>query len=113
MLWHQRRPKAPGLYSQEQSQESEESDYPFYSTLVRSRVDPMSSSGLPQYKKEIEKMQKAQQRAMKMVEGWSAYPMQKAEGTGLVQPGEQIALGTLSSFASTYRKIIKKLEPGY
>lgn len=58
-------------------------------------------------------MQQAQQRAMKMVEGWSTYPMRRAEGTGLVQPGEQIALGTLGSFASTYRKIIKKLEPGY
>ena len=40
--------------------------------------------------------------------------MRRAEGTGLVQPGEQIALGTPnSSLASTYRDIIKKLEPGY
>lgn len=40
--------------------------------------------------------------------------MRRAEGTRLVQPGEQIALGTPnSSLASTYREIIKKLDSGY
>lgn len=74
----------------------------------------MSSSGLPQYKKEIDKMQQVQQRDIKMVDSLSTYPVRRAEGTGLVQPGEQIALGTpKSSLASMYRKIIKKLETGY
>lgn len=40
--------------------------------------------------------------------------MRRAEGTRLVQPGEQIPLGTPnSSLASTYREIIKKLDSGY
>jgi len=77
VLWHQRRPKAPGLYSQEQSQESEESDYPFYSTLAIPHVDPMSRSGLPQYRKEIGNMQQVQQRDITMVEGWSTLPCEE------------------------------------
>lgn len=40
--------------------------------------------------------------------------MRRAEGTGLVQPGEHVALGTPNrSLDSTYWDIIRKLEPGY
>lgn len=59
-------------------------------------------------------MQQVQERDIKMVEGWSTCSVGRAEGPGLVQPQEQIALGTPNnSLASTYREIIKKLEPGY
>lgn len=40
--------------------------------------------------------------------------MKRAEGTGLVQPGEHVALGMPnSSLDSTYWEIVRKLEPGY
>lgn len=49
-----------------------------------------------------------------MVESWSTYPARRAEGIELVQPGEHTVSGTPnSSLASTYREIIKKLEPSY
>ena len=49
--------------------QSEESNLPLYKSIVRSHLDYCVQAWRPHYRKDIDKLEKVQRRATRMVEG--------------------------------------------
>lgn len=62
--------------------------------------------------KNAAKLEQVSHRTTQTVRSWSMCPAKGCWGSGLLQAGEEMALGHLTSACSIYKDIIKKTAPG-
>lgn len=85
---------------------------PLCSALVRLHLENCIQFWAPQNRRDLDILERIQQRIIKMMKGLEHLLWGKDEGAGATQPGEKEAWGISSISIKTWRENAKGIEPG-